>query len=144
MPPTKSSEDNYSNDNPRTDFRSSDPKPNSVYHPTAIRALAGIREDLQKILARVDAAIISEPPAYVAPAVVSSVPVNGTVAQDFADTYATPNENAVSIGRIAIGAVLPLIADASKDGGYTWYRIQSGEHKGQYVRGSALTMQAGA
>src|SRR5580765_4283279 len=83
----------------------------STYHPQAIRALQSVREQLQKLIAQVDAAIIADPPPFVASRTAAAVTVNGSVRSDFADVYATPHINAEVLGQIAQGAVLPVQLD---------------------------------
>jgi hypothetical protein len=114
---------------------------NTTYHPNAIRALQSIKADMQKLIDRIDAAIVSSPPPYVPPPVVSAVVQHGAVWSDYADVYVTPSLGASVVGRVAKGAVLPVVADPSTDSGNTWWKITDGDFKDKFVTGRTLTMQ---
>ena len=113
----------------------------TVYHPQQALALQRLIKELEGVIASAREALVQNPPPFVAGPPVSTVTQHGTVANDFAEVYATPHVNAQVIGKVAQGGVLPLVADASTDEHYTWWKITDGQFKDGYVKGRSITMQ---
>jgi hypothetical protein len=117
------------------------PQASVTYHPGLALAIQQEIKMHEDAIVRLNAALTQNPPlAPVAP-VVSTDVLHGTVASDFAEVYQTPHTNAKVIGTVATGGILPLQADASKDTGFTWWKIAAGEFKGGYVKGRGINMQ---
>lgn len=110
-------------------------------------AFAHLQDGLGKLIAQGRQSLTVEPAPYpaaptaVAPAVKPAI-VNGRVSADFANVYETPHANAQVTGKIGVGAVLPITAEASTDGGDKWWKIVDGKRKGGYVKASDLTLQS--
>jgi len=118
------------------------PDPTNTYHPRAVQALVTLKDKLQALIADVDAAIVSAPPPYVAPAPASTTILHGTTNWDSVDVYASPADNAQVVGKLTRGAVLPVTLDAAQSpSGTKWYKITSGEFVGKFVQSVSLVMQ---
>jgi hypothetical protein len=113
----------------------------TTYHPAQAKDLQRFITDLEGVLERARQSLVQNPPPYVPGPPVSTEVLHGAVALDFSNVYQTPHINAKVLGKVAMGGVLPLVADASKDEGYTWWKIESGEFKNGYVTGRGITMQ---